>query len=358
MIENHNNSISISSGTIFRFFFVGFLFVVFWFLKDLFLVILTAIVFASFVEAFIPYFKKIKIGRVFGVVIFYVIFLAILATLFYLFAPILISEIYNFGTFISTFAPEFESLDFLQDEAFLQVKDTVQGLSDGFSLSSMLMASREFIQNLSGGFLKTFSVIFGGIFNFVLILIIAFYLSAQEKGIENFLKVILPLRYENKVIDLWQRTNRKIALWIKGQLFLGLIIAVLTYLVLAILGIQYAILLAIIAGVMVIVPYGLIVALIPAVSLAYVSGGVTSAFLVAGAYLILSQFESFLLTPLIVNKVVGLSPLVVILAVLIGYELIGFWGVVLAIPVAVFLMELYEDVEKNKKILKNNNEQI
>ena len=70
--------------------------------------------------------------------------------------------------------------------------------------------------------------------------------------------------------------------------------------------------------------------------------------MVAGAYLIIHQFEVFLFTPLIIKNVVGLSPLVVILAALIGFELGGFWGLVLAIPVAVFIMELMSDLEKRK----------
>jgi len=114
------------------------------------------------------------------------------------------------------------------------------------------------------------------------------------------------------------------------------------------MGIQYALLLAIIAGIMELVPYGILIALVPAFSFSYLSGGLGSALMVTGAYTILHQFEVFLFAPLVIKSVVGLSPLVVILAAVIGFELGGFWGLVLAIPVAVFIMELMSDLEKKK----------
>ena len=155
-------------------------------------------------------------------------------------------------------------------------------------------------------------------------------------------------------MDLWDRSRKKIALWMRGQMLIGFLVAVLIYLSLSILGIQYALLLAIIAGVMELVPYGILIAIVPALSFSYLSGGISSALLVTGVYVIIYQFEVFLFTPLIINRVVGLSPLVVILSVLIGFELAGFWGLVLSIPVAVFLMELMNDAEKNKIFTREN----
>ena len=318
-----------------------------WYLRELVLVVLTSIVVASFVESSIPYFKKAKIGRLPGVIIFYVVGLSALAGLFYLFAPLLITEIYNLSVALASMVPGLDFLDFFRSEAFSGAKDLVTQF-ENLSIGSLLEISQAFIKNLSSGFIQTLSVAFGSIFNFILIVVISFYLSVQEKGIENFLRIVLPLSVEDYAVDLWNRSQRKIAYWIKGQMFLGLLVAVLVYLVLAILGVQYALLLAIIAGIMELVPYGVVLALVPAVSFSYLSGGVSDALLVAGAYIIIHQFEAFLFTPLVVKRVVGLSPLVVILSVLIGLELAGFWGIVLSIPIAVVAMELMNDIEKRK----------
>ncbi len=132
----------------------------------------------------------------------------------------------------------------------------------------------------------------------------------------------------------------------------GFVVGVLIYLILSLLGIQYALLLAIITGAMEMVPYGILVALIPTFAFSYLSDGVSKAFLVTGAYIIVHQFEVFLFSPLIIKKIVGLSPIVIILSVLMGFELGSVWGAVLAIPVAVVVMELLNDLEKDKTLAK------
>lgn len=343
-------SVSITSGTIIRALIIVLGFFLVWFLRDIVLVVLTSIVLASFVDSAIPFFERFKIGRVFGSVILYVLGIGSLALLFYLFAPLLITEMYNFAIFASSYAPDIGFLNYFQNMDFSGAKDLVANLSgEEFSISYLTDISKAFIANLSGGFINTLAVAFGGIFNFILIVVISFYLSVQKNGIENFLRIVLPYKYEDYAVDLWTRTKKKIAYWIKGQMLLALLVTILIYLVLSLLGVQYALLLAIIAGVMELVPYGILVALVPAMSFSYISGGVSDMLLVAGAYTIIHQFEVFLLTPLIVSNVVGLSPLVVILAVLVGFEIAGVWGIVLAIPMAVLLMEYMSDTEKKKK---------
>lgn len=349
MAEHGNiTHFSVTTGTMIRAVMVALSVFLIWFLRDLVLVVLTSIVIASFIESAIPHFKKMGVNRILAIVIMYVVSLLILAGMFYLFAPLLITEIYNLSSFLSDYLPGVSWLNFFQNEAFSGAKDVVGSLGGNFSVAGLLTVSKEFILNLSGGFFNTISVAFDGVFNFVLIIVISFYLAIQEKGIENFLKIVVPLRYETYAVDLWNRSSRKIALWVKGQVVLALVIAVLTYLVLSLIGIQYALLLAIIAGVLELFPYGMILALIPALSFSYLSGGVSSALMVTGAYLIIHQFEVFLFSPLIIEKVVGLSPVVIILSALMGFELGGVWGILLAVPVAVVFMEFLNDVEKDK----------
>lgn len=346
--------ISISTGTMIRAVMVVLAVFLLWFLRDLVLVVLTSIVIASFVESSVPYFKKIGVNRIFGIVILYVISLLVLAGLFYLFAPLLITEIYNFSTFISDYVPGFSFLSYFQNEQFAGAKDLVNTLSKNFSVGSLLSVSKAFIQNLSGGFFSTLSVAFGGIFNFILIVLISFYLSIQDKGIESFLRLVVPIQYDDYIVGLWDRSRRKIALWVKGQMLLGVVVAILIYLILSLLGIGYALLLSIVAGVMELIPYGIWVALIPAFSFSFASEGMSSALMVMGAYIIVHQFEIFLFAPLIINKVVGLSPIVIILAAIIGFELGGAWGMLISIPMAIILMEFLSDIEKDKILAKAN----
>lgn len=356
MTNYNHTSISISTGTMVRGLLLILSIVLLWVLRDIALIIITSIVVASFVESAVPRMAKMGFGRVFGIVILYAVTLIISAGMFYLFVPLLITEIYNFSSAISSYVPGVSFFDYFQNEAFSGAKDIVAGLSNNLSFKNLANVSRAFVENLSGGLFQTLSFAFGGIFNVFAIVLVSFYLSIQEKGIENFLRLIFPIKYEDYVVDLWKRSSVKIALWVKGQMLLGLVVAVLIYLILSLLNIEYALLLALIAGIMEMIPYGTLVALIPAVAISYFSGGILAVFMVTAAYLIVHQFEVFLFAPIIIKKIVGLSPIVIILAALIGYELASFWGVVLAIPVAVILMEFLSDIEKNKIIARTKNE--
>src|ERR1035437_3943886 len=358
MFENKNvTHISISTGTMVRAVLVLVCVFLLWFLRDLALVVLTSIVIASFIDSSVPYFERIGIkNRIFGIVLFYTISLLILAGMFYLFAPLLITEIYNFSTFLSAYIPNISFFNFFQNEALSGAKDIVGSLSGHFSLTTLLSVSKAFVLNLSGGFVQILSVAFGSIFNFVLIILVSFYFSIQEKGIENFLHIIVPIQYDDYIVDLWTRSSRKIGLWVKGQMLLGFVVGVLIYLILSLLGIEYALLLAIITGIMEMVPYGILVAMIPTFAFSYLSNGFGSALMVTGAYIIVHEFDVFLFTPLIIKKIVGLSPIVIILAVVVGFELGSFWGAILAIPVAVIMMEFLSDIEKNKILAKTKNE--
>ncbi|MEI6280799.1 MAG: AI-2E family transporter [bacterium] len=347
--------ISISTGTFVRAVLVFLIVFLFWYLRELVLVVLTSIVIASFVDSSVPYFKKLGIGRILGIVIFYFVAILTIAGVFYLFAPLLITEIYNFSSFLSAYIPNTTFLNFFQNPAFSGAKDIVGALSNNFSLTSLLSVSKAFVTNLSGGFFSVLTAAFGSIFNFVLIILVSFYLSIQEKGIENFLQIIVPVKYDDYVVDLWTRSSKKIGLWVRGQMLVGFVVGVLIYLILSLLGIEYALLLALIAGVMEMVPYGILVAMVPTFAFSYLSNGLSSALMVTGAYVIVHQFEVFLFAPLIIKKIVGLSPIVIILSVVIGFELGGFWGAILAIPVSVVVMEFLSDIEKDKILSKTQN---
>lgn len=136
----------------------------------------------------------------------------------------------------------------------------------------------------------------------------------------------------------------------QGQLLSSLIGGVIAFLGLLILGVPYALLLAVLTAFLMLIPiFGSFLSGLPAVIIAFSTGNVTLAFIVAGLYLIINQFEAHLIHPLVVNKVVGIPPLLVILALIVGGDLAGFLGVVLAIPVAAALRELLSDVSKKKK---------
>jgi predicted PurR-regulated permease PerM len=344
---NQPVSINITAGAILK----GILLVLLvWFLfviKDLILVILTSIVLASAVEPGTRWFEKRKIPRAMGVLIIYVLTILLFAAIFYFFIPTLIIDVNNLFNSLPDYIESFTSRAG-QLGSLPGVESFLDNLSNGSS-NSLIGQIGNSVSGATLGFLSTASAIFGGILSFVLIIVLSFYLAVQKDGVASFLRIVIPIQHEQYVLDLWKRAQRKIGLWMQGQLVLGLLIGVLTYLGLMILGIKNALLLAVIAAVFELIPvFGPILAAIPAIGFALAQDGLTAGLLVAGLYLIVQQFESQLIHPLVVKKIVGIPAIIAIIALIIGAQIAGFLGVILSVPVAAAVMEYISDVEKKK----------
>jgi len=237
----------------------------------------------------------------------------------------------------------------LQNSELLSGNSAVEGFSKNFSLAQIVEQINTTISSLSNGFFSTASTIFGGILSFLLVLVLSFYLSVESDGVTNFLRIVTPAKNEKYIISLWKRSQNKIGLWMQGQVVLAIIVAMLVFLGLTLLRVENALLLAILAGIFEIIPlFGPILAAIPAVTLALITNGMSSALLVIGLYIIIQQFENQLIYPLVVRKIVGVPPLISILALIIGGKLAGFVGLIISVPLATMLIEFLNDIEKNK----------
>lgn len=335
-------SVTITPGTIVAAIAIGAAAYALWMLRDIALLVLTAIVIASAIEPGVAFFMRYRLHRVVAVALMYLIVFGSFFGFVYAFLPPIISEAQSF---LST-APQY--LDTLNlPTSFSGVAESAQ---QGQSVFQTLLAFQSAFTETSGGVVRIISTFFGGIFSLLLVIVLSFYFAVQSTGVADFLRIITPHKHENYVIDLWQRAQRKIGLWMQGQLLLSVISGTITYLGLLILGVPYALLLAVIAAVMNLVPvFGSLIAGILATAVAFTAGGLTLAIIVAGLFLILNQFEGNLLYPLVVNKVVGIPPLLVIVALLVGGSLAGFLGVLLSIPLAAAAREFVSDLERNKR---------
>jgi predicted PurR-regulated permease PerM len=349
---NESKNIRISSGTIVRALLIGLAAYILFLLRDLILLILASIVIASFVESGVRAFSRIKVKRLLAVPIIYSIVIAILFAIFYAFIPIIFRELSGVITLISKYLPSSSSFD---TQSIQGASDLVTNISKNSSISDLLLNAKGIASSISAGATSIIGSTFGGVVNTILVLVMSFYLSIQERGIQTFLRIITPAKHERYVIDLWVRTQRKIGLWFQGQMLLGVVMAAITFVGLTLLGVQYAFLIAIITGIAELIPFGVVFAAIPAVLFAVIDGGVLLGFKVLIFYIIVQQVENYVLNPMIVKRVVGIPPLIVMLSFLIGISLAGFWGALLAIPVAVFVLEYLGDVEKSKYVTVTEN---
>jgi predicted PurR-regulated permease PerM len=338
-------------------------------LKDIVLVVLTAVVIASSLEPLIKWFMKRRIHRVISAIISYALVGGILVGAFYTLVPQLLQDTSEFLSGVPEYLESsslWNPLDESTTERSKEVAITVaQGIEDtqevvrspsspDFSIQGAVQGINEAITAVSAGFVHSASSVFGGILSFFLIVALSFYLAVQEDGIEKFLRIVVPSRNENYVIGLWRRTQAKIGLWMQGQIVLALLVGILVYLGLMVLGVRNALLFAVLAGILEMVPlFGPIIAAIPAVGAAYADTGATAALIVAGLYLIIQQFENHLIYPLVVKKIVGVPPILVILSLLVGLKLAGFLGIILSVPIASMIMEFIDDMQKGRRSTKS-----
>ncbi|OGD42129.1 hypothetical protein A2193_03320, partial [Candidatus Azambacteria bacterium RIFOXYA1_FULL_42_37] len=315
--------------------------------SDFILVIIASVVIASAIEPAVAAAKKRNIPRLPAVLSVYLISALVFVGLFYFLLLPLAGEISSFIRTLTIYSNSITNGGILSDLF------RTQNLFGGFDtpvlireLSAQLNSLSAF---LSQGIFSGASLIFGGIFNFVLILVLSFYLVAQEDGVSKFLKMITPMQHERYVIGLWRRSQHKIGLWMQGQLLSSALMALLVYLSLLIIGVPHALLLAVLAGVFELIPLvGATLAAVPTIFIAYTWGGMSIALIVAGLYIVIQQLEGHLIYPLVVKKMVGIPPIISIVSLVIGGTLAGFLGVLISVPVAAALMEFISDFEERK----------
>lgn len=338
----HHQALTISSGTIIRAIIIGLSFYLLYVLRDIVLVFLTSVTIAASIEPAIKWIMKKGVPRVFAVIIIFLSIAFVAVAGFYLFLPTFISDMQSLVSSL----PHYVSTE----TAWNPLKETsIGGILPEFSIKNIVDGFSTTFSDVTGGLFSTVSGIFGGIVSFLLIVVLSFYLSVQEEGIGNFLRVVTPERYEPYLMGLWKRSEKKIGLWLQGQLLLAVIIGVLTFLGLSILGVPSAMFLALVAAVLELIPvFGLLLSLIPAVAIALADGGITLAIMVLGLYIIIQQFENHLIYPLVVRKIIGIPPILVIITLLVGAKLAGFLGILLSVPLAAVLVEIFNDLEQKK----------
>ena len=343
MAGDSKTIIEISPKTIFWVLGIGVLAVLVYMVGDIIAVLIFAIIIASALEPILRYAQSKKIPRLLSLIVIYLLFFIFFAALIYIFLPLVLDQLRDFSQNYPTY--------FGRIEEAAGVITFLPGLSG--NIHELLSQLTEQIPSFTS-LISYASSIFGGVLSFVVVLVVSFYLSISRNALDNFLRAILPPQFEVYAHSLWVRAQYKMGRWLQAQILLSFIMALITGLGLWILGVKYAFLVAVIAGVLEIVPYvGPIVAgglaTLLALSQSATLGLCTLVFFVAA-----QQLEGHILVPLLIKKLVGLNPVAVILAMLIGAKLGGILGILLAVPIAAVIDEFCDDLEKRKSTSVNS----
>ncbi len=309
---------------------------------DVLVVLFVAVLTALTMEPAVDYMQKQRgIPRVFGAGLLILITLAVIGGIIYVIAPPLAHEI---GQMANAMPAYIEQID------FRYIMDNGQGLGLSVTdLQDILLNLSVALKNAAGYLLSGTLGLLGGIFSAVLTIVIAFYLVLEDNGIEKFVRAAAPEGMQEQCLHTVRKIEKKLGNWFVGQLSLGVIIGLLSLIGLSVLGVPYALVLALIAGVFELVPYiGPILSAIPAIIVgATVSP--TLAALVFVLYFLIQEFENYLIVPKVMEKSVGLHPVIIILAATMGGEFGGIVGMILAVPIATILFIILTDIKEFKK---------
>ncbi len=338
----HTAPFEINYASLIRIVVVGLVLVALFYLREILVALLFAVVVASAIEPGVRWLARYRVPRILAVLVIYLVALGVLAGAIYLIVPALAEE---FNAFLDSF-PRYQRLLLQELRAFRELP-----FYSLFSenAESVILNPPFDLRAAGGSALNLIFGLFGGIVSGIILIVVSFYLASQERGVEYFLRLVTPLAHEEYVIDLWSRSQAKIGQWLRGQLLLGLIIGLVVYAALLLLGIRYALILALLAAVFELIPIiGPILAAAPAVFFGFLISPLQG-LIVALVYTLIQQAESHLLVPLLMRRTVGLNPLVVIISLLAGAKLGGILGMFLAVPIAAIVVELVTDHDRKKR---------
>lgn len=335
--ENKSITINISTKTIFKVLLIILAVGVIYILRDVFLILVVSLVLASALNPWVNSLQRRKVPRIIATVFIYLTFFGAFAIVLVLLIPPIAEQVgdiaSNFPEYYNRIINDFQGFqDFsLQQNLLNTLQNTLQSLQSNISQTT-------------AGVFSAVSSIFGGFFTLLGVMIITFYMLLEEHAVKKFIRSVTPVKYQPYIFQLMNRSQERLRMWLKGQLILGLIVGVMAYVGLLLLGIDYALVLGLWAGLTEFVPYlGPFLGAIPAVFIALTTGSMLKGVFVIILYLLIQQLENTILVPKVMEKTVGLNPLVVIIVMLFGAKIAGIVGLLLAVPLTLIIKTFSED---------------
>ena len=331
-----------------------------WLLQDKIVLLLLSLFVAMIIDPGVQFLRRLGIPRGLGILIQYFVALFLFVFLLVSLVPLIASQLIDLASLLQSevnlFLREPQiSLPFLSDAANASLTDLVASTLRNLSINQFADAMQQFGQSLAStaqNSLVLAAHLAGSVVNFfanlVVILVMAFFIQIEKEKINAWVKGFLPWRMRPYIADKSEAIQTKMAQWARGQLILCLSIGIMVFIALTILRMPYALTLGILAAFTEFIPViGPLFAAIPAVLIAGTQHGFFQALIVAAIYYAIQWCENNLLVPLIMKRAVGLSPLAILFAMLVGVSFPSVihpvLGVILSIPTTTIIALFLED---------------
>jgi len=239
---------------------VGLLFL--YLIRDLLLMIVVAIVIASAIDSWVDWLHKKRVPRWLSVILIFALIIGAAVLVVSLLIPPILEQAQQ----LIDVSPEYA-------QAIVDKVSVARDVVGQETFDNMFVSLSSIGTNVSGESFSVFgtiSGILGVVFSIVIVFVLSFYFTVQEDSLKKFIRSLAPMKHRPYIENLAGRIQKQIGYWLRGQIMLGLVVGIMLYVGLSLLGVKYALILAILGGLLEIVPYlGPIISAVPAVFLAF-----------------------------------------------------------------------------------------
>lgn len=330
-MEQKIYNLDLSWRTIVRVIFaIGLVFLMF-VLRDILISLIFAFVLAILLKSAIVFFYRLGFPYGLAAVTTYVLIFGLLGLILYLSIPLVFIEVRNMAVqlpgYLEEAAPFLASLGLEMDVLSEWAQETL-------------------LPRAPGNIIQAISSIMGGLATTTFVLLMALFISLERKGIESLVAFLTPVRHQAKVIKAWTRSRKQVTYWFGSRIICALFVMASYFLVYQIFGVSAAFILALIAGVANFIPY---VGSLLAALLAFVMIGLQInwglALIILAILYVIQTIESYVLSPLLTRKMMGLPPYLILLSLAVGGSLFGIVGAFLAIPMTAIIYQFVIDLK-------------
>ena len=297
-------------------------------IREILITLFISYILMAAISPYVEFLEKRRVPKPVAIIVPYVITIAFIVIIIATLLPFFIGQIeLLLSRFPSYIGEEAELLGLKLDQSSLGPLATAE------------------LKNLGTGVFSITSWVFGGVFSAISIFVISFYLLLYKKAVTQSFASCFPKSAQDRVYKTIREVEDKLGSWTRGQIVLSGFIGGLTWVALTVLGIEFALPLAIIAGLLEIVPtIGPIISAVPGMIVA-LNISLPMAAVVAASYFFIQLVEGQILVPRVMQKAVGLNPILIIIGIIVGGKLLGIAGALLAIPFISLLVVIYKNLE-------------
>jgi len=316
-------------------------------IRDIIAIVFITLIITATLSPLIDKMAKNRVPRVVSIMLAYVLIIAFFGAVVYFVLPPMITQLKMLAEQLPSYFIYFNTFVDNVKEFGIQAN-----LIDGSQQN--ITAISDFLTNFTNDIFNTTRGFISGFIALLTVLVLTLYLLLDEGGIKKFFVALLPIKQKAQLVNIANKIGLGLGAWLRGQLLLGIIVGVVVYIGLYFLNVPYALTLAILAGVLEIIPIiGPIISAIPAILIA-LTMGLPAAVMVAIFYILVQELENKLLVPKVMQHSVGLHPVTIIIVLLIGAKLMGIIGILLAIPITTMIYIILKEwtIMSRKKVTK------